>query len=241
MSRRRAEEPSAAGADDPTQDVRPAIPAADHDIEFPRAGPGRVKGARGRTSTSTSTSTGTAERLGVLASRPFYRWWMDDGPHTRLLRAGGWPAPTLDGKPADSWENDPEEYWSCSARSSTTSRRRRSTRRRRLDPGEKLRAAGVDGDAGTRGLKWDDEYYAGHWSWPPSSRRTASRCAWTGSSKPALARSTLLRGGHGDKLRELAEVDRGVRAAPVATDVRMVHGQLHVTCTARWTDASAST
>ena len=90
---------------------------------------------------------------------------------------------------------------------------------------------------GSRGLKWDDDYYARALELATSLRRTASRCAWTGSwSAVALARSTLLRSGHGDKLRELAEVDRGVRARPVATEVRMVDGQLHVSCTARWTD-----
>jgi hypothetical protein len=52
------------------------------------------------------------------------------------------------------------------------------------------------------------------------------------------ARSSLLRAGRADLLQPLGEHDQGIKATPVATEVRLTEGRLSVRCVAAWTDAA---
>ena len=115
-----------------------------HGIEFPESGPESVRVPWEDIHFNIDVYT-HSDRLGVLASRPFYHWRTDAGPHLSA-----------------SFDKDPERVPGSSwARSSTTSRRRRSTRRPPTGSGRTTTRTGVlSGMLGSRGLKWDDDYYA---------------------------------------------------------------------------------
>jgi len=194
----------------------------EHDIRFPEGGPdgGKVQWEDNHFNIDVYDH---GARLGVLASRPFYHWVMGTGANN-----------------TDSFSVDPDVYW----RHLTAVFQHLAESSMCEADADLLRAMRysyrvLSWMLGPGGLRRDDAYYARTLElasefveqWVP--RRIDDQLEPVGR-----ARAALLRGGHHDLLRPLAVCDNGVRAEPVATDVRMVDGQLLLSCTSRWTDAS---
>jgi len=194
----------------------------EHDIEFPEGGPdvGKVQWEDIHFNIDVYSHS---ERLGVLASRPFYHWVTGTGSNSSA-----------------SYTRDPDEYWRHLAGVFAHISKASLSE----EDADWIRAGNyvnrvLSKMVGPGGLKRDAEYYA---------RTLELAAAFTQRWVPlrvdaqlegtSRVRSALLRGDRRELLRPLAVCDRGVKAKPVATDVRMVDGQLHVSCIARWTDVS---
>lgn len=194
----------------------------DHDIRFPEAGPmGRKVHLEDNHFNIDVYAHGA--RLGVLASCAFYHWVVGTGANN-----------------SDTFAVDPEVHWQhLAALFEHLDESAMSQADADLIRANKYSYRVLDLMLGPRGLKRDDAYYA---------RTLELASAFVERWVPpriddqlepvARARSELLHGGHLDLLKPLAQCDRLVTAEPLATEVRMVAGRLHVQCSARWTDAS---
>jgi hypothetical protein len=162
------------------------------------------------------------DRLGVLASRPFYHWVVGHGSNS-----------------SSSYVRDPDEYWQHLSEIFV------HLDRSEMDEASAdwIRASNysnrvLEGMVGRGGLKRDPAYFARALELAEdfAKRRVPERIdvLLDPVNRP---RSALLRTGRTDLLRPLAENDQGVKAMPVATDVRLSGGTLTVTCAASWSTA----
>ena len=194
----------------------------DHGIVFPEGGAagGKVQWEDIHFNIDVYAHT---DRLGVLASRPFYHWVTGTGSNNSA-----------------SYGRDPDEYWRHLSAifehlDESPMDQASADRIRASQYANRVLAAMV----GPRALKRDPQYYAKSLNHAIDfAERWVPRRIDESLEAIGRARSALLRNGHEDLLIPLAELDQGVTARPVATDVRLVNGKLEVSSVARWANAT---
>jgi glycosyltransferase involved in cell wall biosynthesis len=192
----------------------------DHEIAFPETGPAGVR-VRWEDIHFNIDVYRHAQRLGVLASTPFYRWILRTGANNSM-----------------SFTEGPDEFWphlagvfehldaAGLAESDADWIRLTNYSHRVLQvmvgPASLQREA--DYNARTWELAAD---FARQWVPPRIDERL---------EHAARVRSALLRGGHSKLFEPLAEADRGVKVEPVATRLDLSGGRIRLLCRATWVD-----
>jgi glycosyltransferase involved in cell wall biosynthesis len=190
-----------------------------NDIFFPEGRPGERKVQWEDIHFNLDVYTHT-DRLGVLASRPFYHWVVGHGSNS-----------------SSSFTSDPDDFWRHLERIYV------HLEQSGMDEASAdwIRAGQYSNRVlqsmlGPKGLTRDPAYYERALELAEGfvARYVPDRVDAL-LDPVTRARSALLRARRPDLVRVLAEHDRGVRAQPVATEVSISGGALSVSVEATWT------